>query len=177
MKKKNLAILIKSAYILLFTLLAFVGVTFATYNGFSSAWTGGNAPAPGGTLTTSHINELKTALDTIFSMVTIDSGSVTIEGDLEATGSICDDEGNCLETLPELECVTVEAVFSGSDWRNVNVYCDTGYQRTGCSMEYNDGEGGTWGTSTKPSGTNGCGCGSGMKTGSLTCYAYCCKIA
>jgi hypothetical protein len=75
-----------------------------------------------------------------------------------------------------LSCTTVEAYYDGPGWKNVVATCPAGYQRTGCSKDDNAGDDGAWGSAVKPSGANGCFCGSGQTTGWVYCYAYCCRI-
>ncbi|MEA3431036.1 MAG: hypothetical protein U9R08_07215 [Nanoarchaeota archaeon] len=73
-----------------------------------------------------------------------------------------------------LDCTYVEGYGNPGD---STAYCLAGYVRTGCSLQYNDFYGGTWGTAAQPSGLNGCVCSDGVSwQGEVRCYAYCCRL-
>lgn len=178
MKRRNLAILIKSTYILAITFIALIGLTLAQYS-WSTAWTTDTSTPTqdGNTIQAQHFTDLKNAIDAIYQIITFTLTGVNIAGDLTVEGSICDSQGNCVDSL-SLECITVTVVnpTPGARWVDVTVECPAGYMRTGCSMSYNEqGRGTTWGTVCRPHGDNGCLCNNG-NYGDTTCYAYCCRL-
>ncbi len=93
------------------------------------------------------------------------------------TAILWNDVVDKIESFDNLSCTTVNAVnpTPANRWVDVRVVCPVGYQRTGCSSNYNNYDGGSWGESVIPWGASGCQCQNG-DYGDTTCYAYCCRL-
>ena len=126
MKRRNLAILIKSTYILAITFITLIGLTLAQYS-WSTAWTTDTSTPTqdGNTIQAQHFTDLKNAIDAIYQIITFTltgvniAGDLTVGGDITSTGQICVDNGCIGDSVTGLlpNCLNGQLLMrSGGDW-------------------------------------------------------------